>query len=113
MSTCYTVQKVLVSSPNSERNSKLSGFKPGASDYLTKPFHFAELEARIRVLLNRKFAQQSSRLMYGEITMDTLNQTIEISGTPISITAKEFAISEYFLLNQGRLISQQELIEHV
>ena len=105
--------KVLILSPNSELDSKLSGFELGASDYLTKPFHFAELEARIRVLLNRKFIQQSSCLTYQGISLNTLNRTIEINGAPVSLTTKEFSILEYFLLNQGRLITQQELIDHV
>ncbi len=105
--------KVLILSANSELDSKLSGFELGASDYLTKPFHFAELEARIRVLLNRKFVQQSSCLTYQGVSLNTLDRTIEINGGPISLTSKEFAILEYFLLNQGRLITQQELIDHV
>lgn len=105
--------KVLILSANSELESKLSGFELGASDYLTKPFHFAELEVRIRALLNRKFVQQSSRLTYEKMALDTLNRTIEIGGIPISLTTKEFSILEYFLLNQGRLITQQELVEHV
>lgn len=105
--------KVLILSANSELDSKLSGFELGASDYLTKPFHFAELEARIRVLLNRKFVQQSNCLTYEAIVLDTLNRTIEIHGVPVGLTTKEFAILEYFLLNQGRLITQQELIDHV
>ena len=105
--------KVLILSANSELDSKLSGFELGASDYLTKPFHFAELEARIRVLLNRKFVQQTNCLTYETIVLDTLNRTIEIYGVPVGLTTKEFAILEYFLLNQGRLITQQELIDHV
>lgn len=105
--------KVLILSANSELDSKLSGFELGASDYLTKPFHFAELEARIRVLLNRKFVQQSNCLTYEAIVLDTLNRTIEIHGVSVGLTTKEFAILEYFLLNQGRLITQQELIDHV
>lgn len=105
--------KVLILSANSELDSKLSGFELGASDYLTKPFHFAELEARIRVLLNRKFVQQSSCLTYEGLSLNTLNRTTQINGMPVNLTTKEFAILEYFLLNQGRLITQQELIEHV
>lgn len=89
--------KVLILSANSELDSKLSGFELGASDYLTKPFHFAELEARIRVLLNRKFVQQSNCLTYEAIVLDTLNRTIEIHGGPVGLTTKEFAILEYFL----------------
>lgn len=105
--------KVLILSANSELDSKLSGFELGASDYLTKPFHFAELEARIRVLLNRKFIQQSSCLTYQGLVLNTLNRTLEFNGEPINLTTKEFSILEYFLLNQGRLITQQELIDHV
>ena len=104
---------VLILSANSELESKLSGFELGASDYLTKPFHFAELEAQIRVLLNRKFVQRSSILTYSGIALNTLDRTIEVNGAPVSLTAKELSVLEYFLLNQGRLISQQELIEHV
>ena len=105
--------KVLILSANSELDSKLSGFELGASDYLTKPFHFAELEARIRVLLNRKFIQESHDLIYGSIRLNTLDRTAEIDGVPVSFTAKEYGILEYFLLHQERLITQQELITHV
>lgn len=105
--------KVLILSANWELDSKLSGFELGASDYMTKPFHFAELEARVRVLLNRKFIQQSSTLTCEGITLDTLNRKAEAGGVPLNLTAKELGILEYFLLNQGRLITQQELIEHV
>ncbi len=104
---------VLILSANSELDSKLTGFELGASDYLTKPFHFAELEARIRVLLNRKFVQQSNCMTYQGISLNTLDRTIEINGEPVSLTTKEFSILEYFLLNQGRLITQQELIDHI
>lgn len=105
--------KVLILSANSQLDSKLSGFELGASDYLTKPFHFAELEARIRVLLNRKFIQQSNCLTYDKLSLNTLNRTAEIEGVPVEFTAKELSILEYFLLHQGRLVTQQELIEHV
>ena len=105
--------KVLILSANSELDSKLCGFELGASDYLTKPFHFAELEARIRVLLNREFIQQSYCLTYGKLSLNTLNRTSEFDGIPVNLTAKEFSVLEYFILNQGRLITQQELIDHV
>lgn len=105
--------KVLILSANSQLDSKLAGFELGACDYLTKPFHFAELEARIRVLLNRAFIQQSSCLTYESLTLDTLSRTAQFDGRPLGLTAKEFSILEYFLLNRGRLITQQELIDHV
>ena len=105
--------KVLILTANSELDSKLSGFELGASDYLTKPFHFAELEARIRVLLNRQFIQRANCLTYEGISLNTLSRTLQIKEESVELTAKELAILEYFLLNQGRLITQQELVEHV
>ena len=105
--------KVLILSANHHLETKLSGFELGASDYLTKPFHFAELEARIRILLNRTFIQQTNVLTYQGLSLDTLKRTAAVNGEPFLLTAKEMAILEYFLLNEGRLISQQEIIDHV
>lgn len=105
--------KILILSANSQLESKLAGFELGASDYLTKPFHFAELEARIRVLLNRQFVQQTSVLRHKGISLDTLKRSAYAGEELIELTSKELAILEYFLLCQGRLITQQELIDHV
>lgn len=105
--------KVLILSANHHLETKLSGFTLGASDYLTKPFHFAELEARIRVLLNRQFIQQSNVLRLGDLALDTLNRTASVGEEKINFTAKELAILEYFMMHPGKLITQQELIDHV
>lgn len=105
--------KVLILSANHQLETKLSGFESGASDYLTKPFHFEELEARIRILLNRQFIQQTTRLEYHELCMDTLKRTIIVKRQELHLTAKEFAILEYFLLHEGCLITQQDIIDHV
>ena len=105
--------KILILSANHHLETKLTGFELGASDYLTKPFHFEELEARIRVLLNRKFIQQSNLLRYHDLSMDTLKREVTVKGEPLPLTAKEMAILEYFLLNRERLVSQQEIIQHV
>lgn len=104
---------VLILSANHHLETKLSGFALGASDYLTKPFHFEELEARIRVLLNRKFIQQSSVLHYKNLSFDTLKRLVTVNGEPLHLTAKEMGILEMFLFHQGRLITQQEMIHHV
>lgn len=104
---------VLILSANHQLETKLSGFELGASDYLTKPFHFEELDARIRVLLNRKFIQQTHLLQHGRISLDTFRRAAAVDGNPLPLTAKELAILEYFLLHEERLISQQEIVEHV
>lgn len=105
--------KVLILSANHQLETKLSGFELGASDYLTKPFHFEELEARIRILLNRQFVQQTTKLKYHELCMDTLKRAVTVKGQDVHLTAKELAILEYFLLHEGSLITQQDIIEHV
>lgn len=105
--------KVLILSANHQLETKLSGFELGASDYLTKPFHFEELEARIRILLNRQFIQQTTKLQYHELCMDTLKRTVTVKGEDLHLTAKELSILEYFLLHEGCLITQQEIIDHV
>lgn len=105
--------KVLILSANSEIESKLRGFHLGANDYMVKPFHFEELEMRIRLLLHREFIQKSTVLTLDKLKFDTVARTISLESENLSFTAKEMALLEYFLLNMGRLISQQELIEHI
>ena len=105
--------KILILSANSEIESKLRGFNLGASDYMVKPFHFDELEARIRILLHREFTQKSSMLTLGKLEFDTMKRIVTLENIEITFTSKELSILEYFLLNKSRVISQQELIEHV
>ena len=104
---------VLILSANSQLETKLNGFSLGASDYVTKPFHFAELEARIRVLLGRGIPCASTSLAGHGIEMNVENRTVRIGEQNLSLTSKETGLLEYFLRNPGRLITQQELIEHV
>ena len=85
----------------------------GANDYLTKPFHFEELEARIRSLTRRKFIQQDVCLQCGRISFDTRTRKASIDGLPLSLTRKESSLLEYFLLHQNRIISPEEMIEHI
>lgn len=105
--------KVLILSANSEIESKVYGFELGANDYLTKPFHFAELEARVSALLRRKFTQETKVLTYEAISLDTQKRTAVAGGANLRLTLKELALLEYFMLNPGRVISQHELIQHV
>ena len=105
--------KALILSANHHLETKLSGFALGASDYLTKPFHFEELEARIRVLINRQFVQQTTTLTSRDLSLDTLKRQAHACGEPLSLTAKEMGILDYFLLNQGRLVTQQDIVDHV
>ena len=81
--------------------------------YLTKPFHFEELEARIRSLTRRKFIQENICLTCGRISFDTKTRLAQIDHMPLSLTRKESSLLEYFLLHPDRVISPEELIEHI
>lgn len=105
--------KILILSARSAVSDKVQGLDLGANDYLTKPFDFEELEARIRSLLRRKFIQEDSCLQCGSIQLNLSTRTARVKGNDLSLTRKEFALLEYFMLHQNRVISQEELIEHV
>ncbi len=87
--------------------------KIGANDYMEKPFHLLELEARVRSLTRRKFVQKNVCLECGALRFNTRERTAYAKETPVALTRKENGILEYLLLNQGRPVSQEELIEHV
>ena len=104
---------VLILSARSEVADKVDGLDAGANDYLVKPFHLEELEARIRSLTRRRFTQSDLVLTCGKITFDTKARTAAAAGRELVLTRKEIGILEYLLLNQGRPVSQEELIDHV
>lgn len=105
--------KVLILSARSQIADKVEGLDAGANDYMEKPFHLQELEARIRSLTRRKFVQKDICLDCGELTFDTRKREAYAKGIPVALTRKENGILEYLILNQGRPVSQEELIEHV
>ena len=105
--------RVLILSARSEVSDKVEGLDLGANDYLSKPFHLAELEARIRSLTLRQFIQQDVLLTCGSLTFDTRARIAKAEDKELSLTRKETGILEYLLANQGRPVSQEELIEHV
>lgn len=105
--------RVLILSARNEVADKVAGLDAGANDYLSKPFHLAELEARIRSLTLRQFTQRDVVLTCGALSFDTKARTANAQGEPLTLTRKETGILEYLMLNQGRPISQEELIDHV
>ena len=83
------------------------------NDYLAKPFHLAELEARIRSLTLRQFTQQDVLLSCGDLSFDTRSRTAAVNGQTLTLTRKETGILEYLMVHQGRPVSQEELMDHV
>ena len=104
---------MLILSARSEVEDKVEGLDAGANDYLAKPFHLAELEARIRSLTLRQFTQQDVILTCGTLTFDTRARKASVNGRALTLTRKETGILEYLMVHRGRPVSQEELIEHV
>lgn len=105
--------RVLILSARATLTDKITGLDSGASDYLAKPFHFEELEARIRVLLRRSFVQTEAALQWGGLRLDTIGKTVSFDGQPADLSMREFALLEYLLVHKGRPVSAEELLEHV
>ena len=105
--------KVLILSARSQIQDKVEGLDAGANDFLQKPFHLDELKARVRSLTRRNFIQNNTELSFDKIKFDSKNRTIFIDDKELKLTRKESGILEYLLLNQGRPVSQEELIDHV
>jgi len=92
---------------------RVNGLDSGGDDYLTKPFEFRELLARLRALLRRSDRLQAPALVVGDLVVDTVSQSVSRGGMRISLTAKEYALLEFLAKNAGRVIGRAEIAEHV
>jgi heavy metal response regulator len=92
---------------------KVQGLDAGADDYLTKPFAFAELLARVRALLRRGRGAQAPLLQVADLVLDPATRTVRRAGEPIWLTNREFALLEYLLRNPGRVLTRTMIAEHV
>ena len=92
---------------------KVRGLDAGADDYLTKPFAFEELLARVRALFRRKGSTESSKLNFADVEMDLLTRKVTRAGKDVPATGKEFSLLEYFMRNPNRVLTRTEISEHV
>lgn len=104
--------RVLILSARNTLEDKVSGLDCGSNDYLTKPFEFKELEARIRSLLRRNFTTRNTVLVCGCLKMDTAARRVTCRGRELELTRKEYSLLEYLMVHAGKLVSAEELIEH-
>jgi DNA-binding response OmpR family regulator len=104
---------IIIVSAKDSLDDKITGLNLGADDYLPKPFHLAELHARVKALLRRKLKDGNDRLSYNNITIDTEERTVHIGKVEIALTRKEYDILVYLVLNKGRLVHKAALAEHV
>lgn len=108
-----TCVPVLVLTARDAIEDKVKLFDAGADDYLTKPFAFAELLVRIKALLRRGPVNRSSTLVLDDLELDRLTQQVRRAGRRIELTSKEYGLLEYLMLNPGRVLSRNMIIEHV
>ena len=94
-------------------DDRITGLDAGADDYLTKPFEFGELLARLRALLRRPRDLQPSQIVVGDLILNTAAQTLRRGDRDIPLTAKEYALLEYLIRNAGRVVGRAEIAEHV
>ena len=104
--------RILILSARNSVEDKIGGLDGGSNDYLTKPFEFRELEARIRGLLRRSFTTGRAELRCGRLRVDTAARQVWCGGGAVELTRKEYAVLEYLLTHTGRVVGAEELIEH-
>lgn len=105
---------VIILSAKRSVDDRVKGLQVGGDDYLTKPFAFSELLARIQALFRRSTAMnEPTTLTYGDLTLDLLSREVTRGGLKIELQAREFALLEYLLRNAGRVVSKTMILEHV
>jgi len=104
---------VLILTARGSWHDKVEGIDAGADDYLAKPFQMEELLARLRALIRRHRGHASALLSAGPVTLDTRTARASVAGAPLQLTALEYRLLAYLMLNRGRVVPRLELIEHI
>lgn len=104
---------VLVLSARGTWSERVEGLNLGADDYMAKPFHAAEVVARVRALIRRSSGNPASLLQRGRITLDLVANLVRVDGEEVDLTAQELKVLTYLMQRPGRVISQGDLAEHV
>jgi DNA-binding response OmpR family regulator len=110
----WTATPVIVISARGLEQQKVDALDAGADDYLTKPFHFGELLARVRALTRRQaLPLLPDRLTSGRLSLNTRSREASVEGKPIDLTTREYALLEYLFRKAGAVVSREEIAEHV
>jgi DNA-binding response OmpR family regulator len=104
---------ILMLTAKDQNQDVVHGLDTGADDYLAKPFSFEVLLARLRALLRRPHSSVGDVLKVGDLTLDTTSREVKRDGKPITLSAKEYAILEYLLRNQGKVLTKNNIMSHV
>ena len=106
-------ESVLIISAKGSLDDKIKGLNIGADDYLTKPFHLAELKARVVAIYRRKTFSSNNTIVFNEISIDLPGRNVEINGSNLVLTRKEYDMLLYFIANKGKVISKNAIAEHL
>ena len=104
---------VLILSAHDTVDDRVRGLDLGADDYLAKPFELAELEARLRALARRAGHAGQSIVQHGELTFDTVGRVARLSGEVVELSARELSVLEILLAREGRLVSKEQIVDHL
>jgi DNA-binding response OmpR family regulator len=104
---------VLIISAKNSLDDKITGLNLGADDYLSKPFHLSELNARIAAIIRRKNFDGNSMIRFGNLCVDTQRKSVTVENNPVELTKKEYELLLYFVSNKKRLISKDAIAEHL
>lgn len=104
---------VIIISARDSLDDKITGLDFGADDYLTKPFHLSELNARVKALIRRKYAHGNSILELGNLQVDLLSRDVTCNQQAVALTKNEFDLLVFLLNNKNRVISRQAIAEHI
>jgi two component transcriptional regulator, winged helix family len=104
---------VLMLTARDSADDKVKGLDLGADDYIVKPFDFNELLARIRAVVRRKYGNSSNKLVIGDLILDTSEKSVTRAGKQIELTGKEYEVLEYLMQSKNRILSREQIKEHV
>jgi DNA-binding response OmpR family regulator len=104
---------ILIVSAKSSLDDKLTGLKTGADDYLTKPFHFAEMSARINSIYRRNNLVGLNEITFNEIKINTSDNQVYVNDKMINLTRKEYDLLLFFMANRNRIITKESIVEHL
>ena len=104
---------VLIISAKNALDDRVEGLELGADDYLTKPFHLSELNARLNAIFRRRKLQGHKVLDFAGIKMDTDTREVHVDGQPITLTVKEYELLLFFITNKNRVLTKQVIAEHL
>jgi len=104
---------IIIISARNSLDDKLKGLNIGADDYLVKPFHLSELNARINSIIRRRFQEGNNKTTFNEIGIDHVAQNVTINDKSLILTRKEFDLLVYFITNKNKVLSQLAIVEHL